>query len=104
MQFLFRRKSLVQPQCSGDTLGARDSYRAQYRDGEFDTPVNLGPGINGETDEGDIYVSPDETYIIHVAADRPPAELESLDDRKSFHPSDLCGRLAPSAALKTHFS
>ena len=54
-----------------DSIGRRDSYRAQYSDGEFDEPVNLGPGINSPTDEGDIYVSPDETYIIHVAAERP---------------------------------
>ncbi|MDJ0909312.1 MAG: hypothetical protein QNI99_08955 [Woeseiaceae bacterium] len=54
-----------------DSIGARDSYRSQYSDGEFEEPVNLGPAINGPTDEGDIYVSPDETYIIHVAAERP---------------------------------
>jgi Tol biopolymer transport system component len=53
-----------------DTRGRRDSYRAQYRDGRFDVPVNLGPGINSDVDEGDIYVSPDESYIIHVAAGR----------------------------------
>ncbi len=54
-----------------DTLGRRDSYRAAYVNGEFETPVNLGPGINSDVDEGDIYVSPDESYIIHVASDRP---------------------------------
>ena len=54
-----------------DTVGARDSYRAQYRDGEFETPVNLGPAINSEDDEGDIYVSPDESYLIHVSSNRP---------------------------------
>ena len=54
-----------------DSAGGRDSYRAQLEDGEFGEPKNLGPGINGPTDEGDIYVSPDETYIIHVASDRP---------------------------------
>ncbi len=54
-----------------DSRGGRDSYRAQYEDGEFGEPVNLGPGINGPTDEGDIYVSPDETFIIHVSSGRP---------------------------------
>ncbi|MEM7431960.1 MAG: hypothetical protein AAF351_08470 [Pseudomonadota bacterium] len=54
-----------------DTLGARDSYRSQYADGEFGEPVNLGPAINSEVDEGDIYVSPDESYMIHVSAIRP---------------------------------
>lgn len=54
-----------------DTIGRRDSYRAAYVGGEFQAPVNLGPGINSEVDEGDIYVSPDESYIIHVASGRP---------------------------------
>ena len=54
-----------------DSLGGRDSYRSQFEDGEFGEPVNLGPGINSTNDEGDIYVSPDETYIIHVSANRP---------------------------------
>lgn len=54
-----------------DTLGARDSYRAQYDGGEFEAPVNLGPSINSDVDEGDIFVSPDESYLIHVSANRP---------------------------------
>lgn len=70
-----------------DSIGARDSYRAQYTDGEFEEPVNLGPGINGPTDEGDIYVSPDETYIVHVAADRPDG-LGSADLYISFRQED----------------
>ncbi len=70
-----------------DSLGARDSYRAQYSDGEFGEPVNLGPGINGPTDEGDIYVSPDETYIVHVAAERPDG-LGGADLYVSFREED----------------
>ncbi len=70
-----------------DSIGARDSYRAQFTDGEFEEPVNLGPGINGPTDEGDIYVSPDETYIIHVAAERPDA-LGDSDLYISFRQED----------------
>jgi Tol biopolymer transport system component len=70
-----------------DSLGARDSYRAQFSNGDFESPVNLGPGINGPTDEGDIYVSPDETYIIHVAADRPDG-LGGADLYLSFRQED----------------
>ena len=70
-----------------DSIGARDSYRAQFRDGEFEEPVNLGPGINSPTDEGDIYVSPDESYIIHVAADRPDG-LGGSDLYISFRQAD----------------
>ncbi|TDF41288.1 hypothetical protein EYS14_00025 [Alteromonadaceae bacterium M269] len=53
-----------------DSLGGRDSYRAQYKDGKFEEPVNLGPAINSPQNEGDIFVSPDETYLIHVSSDR----------------------------------
>lgn len=53
-----------------DSLGRRDSYRAQYRDGQFDEPVNLGPSINSPQHEGDIFVSPDESYLVHVSFDR----------------------------------
>ena len=70
-----------------DSIGARDSYRAQFRDGDFEAPVNLGPGINSPVNEGDIYVSPDETYIIHVAADRPDG-LGGADLYISFRQAD----------------
>ena len=70
-----------------DSLGGRDSYRAQYRDGEFETPVNLGPGINSMSNEGDIFVSPDETYIIHVSGDRPDS-LGGSDLYISFRQDD----------------
>ena len=53
-----------------DSLGDRDSYRAQYNDGKFEKPVNLGPAINSTNSEGDIYVSPDESYLIHVSSSR----------------------------------
>ncbi|MEO1204221.1 MAG: hypothetical protein AAFX10_16070, partial [Pseudomonadota bacterium] len=70
-----------------DTLGRRDSYRAQYSDGEFGEPVNLGAGVNGPTDEGDIFVSPDESYLIHVSAEREDA-LGSSDLYVSFRLDD----------------
>ncbi|WP_262694835.1 TolB family protein [Kordiimonas aquimaris] len=53
-----------------DTLGGNDSYRAQYKNGTFETPVNLGPNVNSSTGEGDIFVAPDESYLIHVARGR----------------------------------
>ncbi len=70
-----------------DSVGARDSYRAQFSDGAFEEPVNLGTGINSPTDEGDIYVSPDETYIIHVGAGRPDG-LGGADLYISFRQED----------------
>lgn len=70
-----------------DSLGGRDSYRAQYVDGVFEAPVNLGPGINSDVNEGDIYVSPDESYLIHVAADRADG-LGGADLYVSFRQRD----------------
>ena len=54
-----------------DTRGRFDSYRAQFRDGVFKAPVNLGPAINSEFAEGDIFVNADETILIHNASGRP---------------------------------
>lgn len=70
-----------------DSLGGFDSYRAQYVDGRFDGPVNLGPAINSEHSEGDIYVAPDESYLIHVATGRPDS-LGSGDLYISFKQAD----------------
>ncbi|UOB16149.1 hypothetical protein [Abyssalbus ytuae] len=45
--------------------GKRDIYRAQYLgDGEFDTPLNIGPEINSEENARSTYVAPDENYLI----------------------------------------
>ncbi len=79
-----------------DSLGGQDSYRAQWRDGEFEAPINLGARINSEFHEGDIYVSPDETYLIHVAVDRPDS-LGGADLYVSFRQSD--GSWGPSTHM-----
>ena len=70
-----------------DTVGGLDSYRAQYLDGEFGTPVNLGANINSAKAEGDIYVSPDETYLIHVSTGREDG-LGKSDLYISFRQAD----------------
>lgn len=70
-----------------DSLGGLDSYRAQFEDGEFADPVRLGPGVNSEADEGDIYVSPDERYMIHVAGGRADS-LGGSDLYVSFRQPD----------------
>lgn len=70
-----------------DSLGQRDSYRAQFRDGRFDAPVNLGPAINSEFSEGDIFVDAEETLLIHVAGGRPDS-LGSGDLYISFRQPD----------------
>ncbi|MEO1483953.1 MAG: hypothetical protein AAFU77_17720, partial [Myxococcota bacterium] len=43
--------SLYYSTTRADGLGGRDSYRAQFVDGTFAEPVNLGPAINSEHSE-----------------------------------------------------
>lgn len=71
----------------GDTLGEFDNYRAQFTDGSFATPVNLGPRINSEFYEGDIYVDPQETYLIHHSRGRAD-DLGKGDLYISFRQAD----------------
>jgi Tol biopolymer transport system component len=50
--------------------GLYDLYRAERLDVGYATPVNLGPEINSEGEETDVYVSPDDSYLIVVATER----------------------------------
>ncbi|MGF1606706.1 MAG: hypothetical protein ACFB22_10245 [Rhodothalassiaceae bacterium] len=70
-----------------DSLGGRDSYRAQFRGGAFDAPVNLGPAINSPANEGDLFVAPDETYLIQSVNGRSDS-LGSNDLYISFKQED----------------
>jgi hypothetical protein len=70
-----------------DTLGKFDNYRAQFRDGSFAAPVNLGPAINSEFYEGDIFVDPAETYLIHNSRGRAD-DLGKGDLYISFRQAD----------------
>ena len=44
--------------------GKADIYRSQLVAGEYQTPENLGPVINSENYEGDVFIDPDERYLI----------------------------------------
>lgn len=47
-----------------DGLGKADIYRARLQDGQHLTAENLGPVINSENYEGDVFIAPDESYLI----------------------------------------
>ncbi len=49
------------------SLGGGDIWRASFKDGKFTDIVNVGPAINTSGNEGDVYVSPDEDYLIVVS-------------------------------------
>jgi len=44
--------------------GKADVYRSRLIDGVYQTPENLGPIINSENYEGDVFVADDESYLI----------------------------------------
>ena len=47
--------------------GRFDLYRSQWVDGAYTEPENLGANVNSEGSEIDLYVAPDERYIIFVS-------------------------------------
>lgn len=51
-------------------LGAGDIYRSRLVDGHYVEPENLGDSINARTNEGDPYISPDESYLVFVSYNR----------------------------------
>ncbi len=44
-----------------------DLYRARFVDGKYAEPENLGPAVNSEHAEVDVYVAPDESFIVFVS-------------------------------------
>jgi hypothetical protein len=44
--------------------GKADIYRSRLIDGVYQTPENLGPEINSENYEGDVFAALDESYLI----------------------------------------
>ena len=51
--------------------GNVDIHRSRFINGAYGSPENLGSSINTEYMEGDLCVSPDESYIIVSCWDRP---------------------------------
>jgi len=47
-----------------DGHGKADIYRAHLVDGQHQVPENLGVDINSENYEGDVFIAPDESYLI----------------------------------------
>jgi Tol biopolymer transport system component len=54
-----------------DTKGRMDIYRSRWRNGAFETPENLGDGVNSPFFEVDPYVAPDQSFVVFSATGRP---------------------------------
>jgi Tol biopolymer transport system component len=52
-------------------LGRSDIYRAKVEENGYALPENLGPPINSELSQTDMYVSPDGSFMIFVITDHP---------------------------------
>jgi hypothetical protein len=46
------------------SAGRRDLYRFPFKDGKYGEAENLGPVVNSPGTEGDVFVAPDESYIV----------------------------------------
>ena len=44
--------------------GKADIYRSRLLDGVYQTPESIGPVINSENYEGDVFIADDESYLI----------------------------------------
>jgi Tol biopolymer transport system component len=53
------------------TLGESDIFFSRLEDGEYRQVENIGPPINSEYAEGDVYIAPAQDYVIFVSSDRP---------------------------------
>lgn len=52
-------------------FGRADIYRSTLRNGEYAEAVNLGPPVNTEQSQTDLYVNPDGSLMILVITDHP---------------------------------
>jgi Tol biopolymer transport system component len=68
-------------------FGERDVYSAKLTDGKYREVKNLGEDINTEYAEYDLYVAPDESYII-FSSDRPGGYGEYNDVYIAFRKNE----------------
>ena len=50
--------------------GNFDIYKSEYRNGKFQKAEKLGPAVNTGAYEADVFIAPDESYIIFAAGRR----------------------------------
>ncbi|MEM9921876.1 MAG: hypothetical protein AAF990_27475 [Bacteroidota bacterium] len=71
---------------AGEQENSFDIYASKSVNGQFQQPTKLGPSINTSSYEADVFVAPDETYIIFCA--RRPEGLGRGDLYVSFKKDD----------------
>jgi hypothetical protein len=69
--------TLYFPFRSEANVGESDIHCAPFINGSFNKPINLGRSINTKYIEGDMCVSPDESFLVVSCWDRPDTNGES---------------------------
>ncbi len=72
-----KRGTLYFPYRDGQTIGGPDIFSSEKVDGKFTAPVSLGSTINTRYSEGDLYVDPNESFLIVSCWGRPDNNGES---------------------------
>jgi Tol biopolymer transport system component len=47
--------------------GAFDIYRSRLLEGKYSEPVNLGDAVNSQYDETEVYIAPNESFMIFIS-------------------------------------
>ncbi len=94
-------------------FGGTDVYRSRLIDGAYTEPENLGPSINSEANEGDVLVSPDESFLVVSVYGRDDSlghgdlyvsfrnddgswtELQNMGEPTNSEAIDFCPMLSP---------
>jgi Tol biopolymer transport system component len=67
--------------------GGSDIWKAEFQNGEFKGPFNMGEAINTDGSEFEPYVAPDSKYMIFMAAQ--PDDLQYADLYISYNMGDF---------------
>jgi Tol biopolymer transport system component len=54
--------------------GGLDIYRSRLVDGRYTPPENIGPEVNSAYSESNVFVAPDESYVIFSGGGRPDSK------------------------------
>ena len=55
-------------------FGGADIYRARLAEGRYTVPENIGPTVNSAYGESNVFVAPDESYLVFSGGGRPDSK------------------------------
>jgi Tol biopolymer transport system component len=81
--------------------GQGDLYRSEPRGGGWGPPEPLGPQVNSPTGEWNLYVAPDERFMLFEASGRPTNRSPAGDLYVSYRRNGGWTQAQPLAAINT---